>query len=108
MQNIVTTLEKSVFVIGRTSSVAIASAMGRRALQCMILLWEEFFIKVPQFSCWCEWNLGFLGEEGLYSMALHPGPQWLPRLTRWQALIAGYYSHNFRLHNHLAMGEDLQ
>jgi hypothetical protein len=38
MQNIVTTLEKSVFVIGRTSSVAIASAMGRRALQCMILL----------------------------------------------------------------------
>jgi hypothetical protein len=108
MQNIVTTLEKSVFVIGRTSAVAIASARGRRALQCMILLWEGFFIKVPQFSCWYEWNLGFLGEEGLYSMALHPGPQWLPQLTRWQALIAGYYNHDFRLHNHLAMGEDLQ
>jgi hypothetical protein len=39
-------------------------------------------------------------------MALHPGPQWLPRLTRWQALIAGYYNHDFGLHNHLAMGED--
>ncbi len=68
MQNVVTTLEKSVFVIGRTSSVAIASPRGRRALQCMILQWEGFFIKVPQFLCWYEWNLGFLGEEGLNSM----------------------------------------
>jgi hypothetical protein len=108
MQNIVTTLEISVFVIGRTSSVAIASARGRRALQCMILLWEGFFIKVPQFSCWYEWNFGFLGEEGLCSMVLHPGPQCLPQLTRWQALIAGYYSHDFRLHNNLAMWQDLQ